>query len=80
MSDVAGVVLAAGSGARMGTPKGELRLDGVRLIDRAVLACREAGCYPVHAVVRPGVDAPGARAVVNPEPERGMRSSLEIGV
>ncbi|MEO9139750.1 MAG: NTP transferase domain-containing protein, partial [Jatrophihabitans sp.] len=60
--------------------KGELRLDGVRLIDRAVLACREAGCYPVHAVVRPGVDVPGARVVVNPEPERGMRSSLEIGV
>lgn len=64
----------------MGTPKGELRVDGVRLIDRAVLACREAACYPVHVVVRPGVDVPGARGVVNPEPERGMRSSLEVGV
>lgn len=80
MARVAGAVLAAGSGSRMGVPKGELVVDGVRLVDRAVgvLAC--GGCDPVFAVVRDGVDVPGAVAVVNPDPSRGQRSSLEVAV
>lgn len=77
---VAGVVLAAGSGTRMGGPKAELVLDGVRLLDRAVGLLRAAGCDPVLAVVRRGVSAAGARAVVNEQPERGMRSSLDLAV
>ncbi len=64
----------------MGQPKAELVVDGARLIDHAVLAVREAGCYPVYAVVRLGVAVSGARAIVNPEPERGMRSSLTLAV
>lgn len=77
---VVGAVLAAGSGSRMGTPKAQLALDGVRLVDRAVATLADAGCVEVVAVVRSGVAVPGARAVVNPEPERGMRSSLALGV
>lgn len=77
---IAGAVLAAGSGTRMGRPKAELVIDGARLVDRAVLALREAGCDPVHAVVRAGTDVPGAIVVLNPAPERGMRSSLELAV
>ena len=80
MTQVAGLVLAAGSGRRMGQPKAALVLDGMRLIDRAVLAFREAGCYPVFTVVRSDVRVVGARVVVNPAPERGMRSSLRLGV
>jgi CTP:molybdopterin cytidylyltransferase MocA len=77
---IAGVVLAAGSGSRMGMPKAELVLAGERLVDRAVRVLREGGCEPVIAVVRDGVVVPGATAVVNPAPERGMRSSLQLGL
>lgn len=80
MSDVVGVVLAAGSGTRMGTPKAEIVVAGERLVDRAVRVLRDGGCPEVIAVTRAGVDVPGARLVVNPAPQRGMRSSLELAV
>lgn len=64
----------------MGRPKAELLVDGVRLLDRAVATVREAGCDPVFAVVPDGTHVQGATAVVNPAPERGMRSSLELAV
>lgn len=73
-------MLAAGSGSRMGAPKAELVVDGVRLLDRAVAAAGAAGCVPVFAVVRADTTVDGAVAVVNPDPERGMRSSLELAV
>lgn len=73
-------MLAAGSGARMGQPKATLVLAGERLIDRAVRALRDGGCAPILAVIRDGVVVAGASAVVNPDPERGMRSSLELAV
>jgi CTP:molybdopterin cytidylyltransferase MocA len=79
-SGVVGVVLAAGSGTRMGGPKAELRLDGVRLLDRAVAAALDGGCERVVAVVRPGTSVSGALVVVNADPDRGMRSSLALGV
>lgn len=80
MPVIAGAVLAAGSGRRMGRPKGELTLDGERLVDRAVAALRAGGCRPVIAVVRAGVEVAAATRVVNPDPSRGMRSSLELAV
>jgi CTP:molybdopterin cytidylyltransferase MocA len=80
MGRFAAAVLAAGSGTRMGAPKGELVIDGVRLVDRAVAAARDGGCDPVLAVVRIGTEVTGAQLVVNPAPERGMRSSLALAV
>jgi molybdenum cofactor cytidylyltransferase/nicotine blue oxidoreductase len=80
MTTVAGAVLAAGSGSRMGRPKAEIVLAGQRLVDRAVAALRDGGCAPVIAVVRDGVEVAEAHAVVNPEPARGMRSSLALAV
>ena len=77
---VAGAVLAAGAGRRMGGPKAELVVAGQRLVDRAVGALVAAGCDPVLAVVRAGVHVPGAVVVVNPAAERGQRSSLELAV
>lgn len=77
---IAGAVLAAGSGTRMGTPKADLVVDGERLLDRAVRTLRAAGCDPVIAIVRTGMVVAGAEAIVNPEPERGQRSSLELAV
>jgi CTP:molybdopterin cytidylyltransferase MocA len=80
MTDVAAAVLAAGAGVRMGAPKAELVVGGARLVDRAVDAARGAGCSPVIAVVRSGIDVSGARVVVNPDPQRGMRSSLSLAL
>lgn len=77
---IAGAVLAAGSGTRMGQPKATIVVDGVRLVDRAVTALRAAGCAEVVAVVRAHTDVPGALVVVNPEPDLGLRSSLTLAV
>lgn len=77
---VAGAVLAAGSGTRMGGPKAELMIGGRRLVDRAVATLTAAGCHPLLAVVPAGVEVAGARAVVNADPARGMRSSLDLAV
>lgn len=80
MTCVAGAVLAAGSGTRMGQPKAVIVLDGQRLVDRAVAALRDGGCVPLIAVVRDGVTVEGTRVVVNPDPARGLRSSLALAV
>lgn len=64
----------------MGRPKGTLLVDGERLVDRAARVLRDGGCEPVFAVVRAGVDVVGARTVVNPDPDRGLRSSLDLAV
>ena len=80
MAVIAGAVLAAGSGTRMGGPKADLVVGGTRLVDRAVAALAAAGCAPVVAVVRDGTQVAGAKPVVNPDPERGMRSSLALAV
>jgi molybdenum cofactor cytidylyltransferase/nicotine blue oxidoreductase len=64
----------------MGAPKAEIEVDGMRLVDRAVAAASDAGCALVIAIVRAGVDVAGARVIVNPDPDRGMRSSLALAV
>lgn len=80
MARIAGVVLGAGAGSRMGQPKAEVLLGGVRLLDRAVSVLIGAGCSPVYAVVRAGSTVDGATAIVNDDPDRGMRSSLQLAV
>lgn len=80
MPRVTGVVLAAGAGTRMGTPKADLAVNGERLLDRAITVLRAAGCDPVIAVVRVGTHVPDAIAVVNDDPDRGMRSSLALAI
>lgn len=83
---IAGAVLAAGSGRRMGTPKADLVVDGVRLLDRAVAALRDGGCDPILAVVRASSAGAGRSPadavleVVNPDPGRGQLSSLALAV
>lgn len=80
MATIAGAVLAAGAGRRMGQPKATLVLNGERLIDSAVRALVHGGCAPVFAVVRSGLVASAATAIVNPDPDQGQRSSLECAV
>lgn len=76
---IAGIVLAAGSGSRMGAAKADLVVDGERLLDRAVRALADGGCAPVYAVVRDST-ATDAIEVINQDADSGMRSSLVLGI
>jgi CTP:molybdopterin cytidylyltransferase MocA len=84
---VAGLVLAAGEGRRLGQPKALLEIDGERLVDRAVRVLREAGCTPVYVVAgaAPLADFPvhtTAPVIVvdNPDWPTGMGSSVRRGL
>lgn len=88
-SPVAGIVLAAGAGRRLGgRPKALLRHRGEYLVDRAVRIAREGGCEPVLAVLgaraeevlRLADPQTAAGAVVNPDWESGLGSSLRAGL
>ncbi|MFG3104505.1 NTP transferase domain-containing protein [Streptomyces sp. NPDC048182] len=85
---VAGLLLAAGGGRRLGgRPKALLEHRGRPLVEHAVGVLRAAGCARVHVVL--GARAPDARdradlagcvLVDNPEWERGMGTSLRAGL
>ncbi|MGH3096247.1 MAG: nucleotidyltransferase family protein [Streptosporangiales bacterium] len=78
---IAGLVLAAGEGRRFGGPKATARLDGIRLVDRAVATVRE-GCAPVLVVQGAAALAPvaGAQVVDAPDWREGMGASLRAGL
>ena len=69
------VILAAGSGRRMGGPKALLRLDGSTLLQRAVRAAREAGCDPA---ARSTAMAGGPAS--HPEKAQGRQTEAGRGV
>ncbi|RSN50657.1 4-diphosphocytidyl-2C-methyl-D-erythritol synthase [Streptomyces sp. WAC 04229] len=85
---VAGLLLAAGGGRRLGgRPKALLEHRGHPLVEHAVAVLRAAGCTRVHVVlgagaadVRDRADLSGCVLVDNPEWERGMGSSLRAGL
>lgn len=77
------LILAAGSGRRMGGPKARLVLDGETLLQRTVRIARAAGCTPVVAVVGdwdPGAMDSSVHVVRNPDAAEGMASSLRHGI
>jgi CTP:molybdopterin cytidylyltransferase MocA len=80
---VAGVLLAAGEGRRMGRPKALVRLDGELLVERGVRLLADGGCEPVLVVLGAAevpADLGGARVVHNPDWASGMGSSLRAGL
>ncbi len=86
---IAGLVLAAGGGRRLGgRPKALLEAGGELLVDRAADALRAAGCTPVLVVLGAAAGRVRARArrldgctvVENPAWETGMGSSLRAGL
>ena len=85
---VAGLLLAAGGGRRLGgRPKALLTHRGRPLVEHAVGVLRAAGCTRVHvvlgaraAVVRERAELGGCVLVDNPEWEQGMGSSLRAGL
>lgn len=80
-SEVAGLVLAAGSGSRYGSPKALVEYEGSRLVDRAGRLLSSGGCDPVVVVSGAvSLTVPGAIVVHNPAWESGMGSSLRAGL
>ncbi|MEV6260886.1 nucleotidyltransferase family protein [Streptomyces sp. NPDC051784] len=85
---IAGVLLAAGGGRRLGgRPKALLNHRGRPLVEHAVRVLRDGGCGPVHVVlgaaaedVRARADLTGSRVTLNPDWEEGMGSSLRAGL
>ena len=85
---VAGLLLAAGGGRRLGgRPKALLEHRGRPLVEYAAGVLREGGCARVHVVLGARTETVRARAVLpgcvlvdNPRWEDGMGSSLRAGL
>ena len=78
---IAGILLAAGSGSRLGRPKAAVEIDGETLASRGVAMLRAGGAEPVVLVTGAvPVTVPGALAVHNPDWPTGMGSSLIAGL
>jgi CTP:molybdopterin cytidylyltransferase MocA len=78
---VAGVLLAAGEGKRLGTPKALVELGGRRLVDRGADLLRDGGTAPVVVVTGAAqVTVPDVVLVPNPDWRTGMGSSLAAGL
>ncbi len=84
---VGGVVLAAGESSRLGRPKQLVRWQGKPLVWHTVQAAKRGGCDPVCVVlgasagaVKEGLAGEAVRFVENPDWERGLSSSLRVGL
>ncbi len=83
----AAVILAAGRGARIGTPKHRLKAGDRTFLEKVLGLARDGGCTPVICVVAEDEadrikagNGDAVRVVVNPDPGRGMLSSLQAGL
>ncbi len=79
---MAGVLLAAGSGCRLGRPKALVEVDGVRLVDRGIWLLQSGGASPLVVVTGAATVSlpPGVISVFNPDWASGMGSSLAAGL
>ena len=78
---VAGLLLAAGAGSRMGTPKALVEVDGEPLLRRGIRLLRDGGCDPVLVVLGAAVvEVPDAEVVVADDWAEGLSASLRAGL
>ena len=88
LAEIAVVVLAAGTGRRLGLgPKAHVRLGDETFLSRVVRACRGAGLGKTWVVgsvedrlIEGACAALGASLAVNIDPARGMSSSVHVGL
>jgi nicotine blue oxidoreductase len=78
---VAGILLAAGEGTRLGRPKALVELGGLTFAERGVALLRDGGADPVLVVTGAvPVTLPGVLTVHNRDWTTGMGSSLATGL
>ena len=82
---VAGLLLAAGAGRRMGGPKALVEVDGEPLVRRGVRLLTDGGCAPVVVVVGAAAQrvrplCAGAQVVEAADWATGMAASLRVGL
>ena len=76
---IGAVVLAAGRSERMGRPKADLPIPGAKnFLDAILRKVASLRIGEVRVVVGPGDTRAGA--VINPDPTRGMLSSVQCGL
>jgi len=81
------VILAAGASTRMGRTKALLPLGGQTMVEQAIASFRESGLTEIVVVVGhhcdellPVLQRAGVRIAANPNPQRGMFTSVQTGV
>ncbi len=85
-SGIGAIVLAAGKGRRIGTPKLRLLTGGETFLHCCDRLARSGGADPVLCVVSPdeaawaAAEVPEARVVVNENKEADMLSSIQVGL
>ena len=81
MPSVAGILLAAGGGSRLGRPKALVEVGGQTLAARGADLLRAGGAGPIIVVTGAApVTLPGVTLVTNPDWRTGMGSSLVAGL
>src|SRR5271165_1161139 len=84
--NVAGILLAAGEGRRLGQPKVLIMLGGQSLARRGIALLRDGGTDPVIVVtgaagLHPGdTGQPSVVTARNPDWQTGMGSSVAVGL
>ena len=84
---IAGILLAAGNSTRMGQPKALLDYDGTSFIDTILNNLQSTGCNPVVSILGDAgemicqcTSVNNYQCYSNPEPQKGMLSSLKIAI
>lgn len=84
---VAAIILAAGGSSRLGRPKQLLMYRGETLLNRAIRLAREAGAFPVIAVlgagcetIRASIEDRTSIPLHNDHWRQGIASSIQEGV
>ena len=86
MKNISAIILAAGSGSRIGTPKLKLKIDEEYFINIIIRKLSSAGVKNISAVIREDYkewclgNVHGALFILNEEPEKGMFHSVKLGI
>ncbi len=84
---IAGIILAAGEGKRIGQNKGLLKIDGISFLEKVIVPLKDAGCSPVIVVggsqsekVKVEAIKHGAKFALNENWQSGQFSSVKAGL
>jgi len=87
INSIAPIILAAGDSTRMGYPKALLPLGNDIFVSRILETVREIGLSEPTVVlgksasiIKPHIDDSYAKILINPDPDRGQLSSIQIAL